>query len=167
MKTTCIAIFLSILLALPTSLAAENLASDDRKVQVALPTGWTKLTQLNQLASLQAGSLNANEYLLVVTEKKADNLDLRSYSETAITIIMRNMTDPHVGKESPTDIGGLPALERQITGSVNGIPVTYLHYSVEGTDAYYQILTWSLTPSFEQSKARLETAARSFRVNPN
>ena len=139
----------------------KEIASDDGKIKITVPGMWTKMPELNNLASLQVGDKGNRMYLIVITEAKADvpKLTLQTYHQLA-----RNETLKHFqasGSESVSlAIDGHPALQDELSGTEKGTDVVILHTTVDGGDHFQTITTWTTKSRWKQQKQLLRESPR-------
>jgi hypothetical protein len=104
-------------------------------------------------------------YVVVISDSKIDyedDIHLNSYTkiiQKQITGIAKN--SKIVGDIEEIRISGLPATRFVLTGTIDGIKITYLITLTETDKAFYRILSWTLTSKFEKNKSELATVSNS------
>jgi hypothetical protein len=150
--------------------AGEVLIGSDGQSQITLLNGWTEDRKLHESAEIQASKRGSEEYIIVLSESKADfqNLTLEQHSEITRGLLVESLTEPEItGPTDVTDVGGNPAIQYEIQGTIEEINVAYLHTTVETPTRYHQILTWTLPSSFERNQPELQQVIQSFREVPS
>ena len=146
--------------------APRLVASDDSSSQVMVPSGWKPHGDLNQEASIQVADLKNSGYLIVISEPKIDfdEITYKEHSELTRHGLLENVKKSRI-VEGPLElmIQGRPAVQYEIHGSVNGIRVIYLHTTVDGVNAFHQILAWTTPSRMTKYRTALESVAQSFR----
>jgi hypothetical protein len=140
--------------------------------QVRLPAHWSPLQGLHERATIQAGNKQREEYLIVLSESKAnfaDDFTYRDYSRITREGLMKNIEQPKVVGE-PTEllINGRRAVRYEIHGvsAKTRLKIVYLHTTVDGEKSFHQVLTWTLPTRLAEARAALEEATNSFRELP-
>ena len=132
--------------------ATTTVIAPDRKVEVSnsditvvLPGHWADLDNLNEEADLGAGNLAQEEYFLIMAEAKVDfEGDLLEYSELTSGGMVDALEGGTITEPENITINGLPAIQREISGSIDKSNICYLHTAIESKGHYYQVLGWTL-----------------------
>jgi hypothetical protein len=112
---------------------------------VVLPGHWADLDNLNEEADLGAGNLAQEEYFLIMAEAKVDfEGDLVEYSELTSGGMVDALEGGTITEPKHITINGLPAIQREISGTIDKSNICYLHTAVESNGYYYQALGWTL-----------------------
>ena len=61
------------------------------------------------------------------------------------------------------EINGYPALRHEITGTVDLTRLMYVQTTIEGKDAFYQVLGWTLASRADKARGFFDTATETFR----
>ncbi len=132
-----------------------------------MPDGWRVAREgLRQTADIYAVYPSRDLYAAVLSERAAvlSQFDLE---DNAIQYrrLIRSELDDYEGETrlGTPSIDGKPAVQYEIRGRVDGVPVVYLHTTVQGTDNYYQVVGWTRADGYEENKATLKAIAESFR----
>lgn len=135
-----------------TSSARTNIVMvPDTKLSLNIPSHWSNLNDLNDAASLGMGNLFREEYLVVIAESKADfDGNLTDYSDLTVTSMIDSIDHATAGSPVSLTLNGLPAIQREFSGTVDRTKIAYVHTSVEGGEHYYQVICWT-TPSRKTS----------------
>lgn len=122
-----------------------NVVSVDSLCQLTIPKHWEILTDLNNSASLQAGNLSREEYLIVISDAKVDFVgSLEEHSQVTSKNLTSTLADATSSDVSELEINGYKALQNTVSGAIDHTNIIYLKTNIEGDKAYYQILTWTL-----------------------
>lgn len=146
--------------------AGNVLVGSDGQSQITLLNGWVEDRELHDSAEIQASKRGSEEYVIVLSENKADfqNLTIEQHSEITRGLLVESLTDPEVtGPTDVTTVGSNPAVQYEIRGTIEGINVAYLHTTVETPTKYHQILAWTLPSSFDRNEPELQQVIQSFR----
>ncbi|WP_068509701.1 hypothetical protein [Leptolyngbya sp. O-77] len=149
-------------LPLPTQ---DRLISDDGQIAITLPSGWVKDDELNDRAQLEASNRAAQMYLIVLTQPKAEfrGMQRETYAEITRGYLTRRLEKSEVsGPTNVSQVGGNPAVQYQVRGSLNNIDVLYLHTVVETPTRFAQILAWTPPADFEKNQPTLQQVIQSF-----
>ena len=143
----------------------KEIASPDGKEKILVPTNWKSLPELNEMASISAGNKFQEEYLIVLSENKADLEDfgLEKHHQFTRDEAVANLKDGSATPTTTLTIDGHPALQDEIGGTSDKVKVVFLHTTIDRGDYVHQILAWTLKSRWEAKKARLQEATRSFR----
>jgi hypothetical protein len=143
----------------------KEIVSADGKERILVPANWKSMPELNEAASVSAGNKFQEEYLIVLSENKADleDLDLEKHHQFTRDQTVANLKDGSATPAVTLTIDGHPALQDEISGTSDKIKVVFLHTTVDRGDYMHQILAWTLKSRWEAKKARLQEATRSFR----
>jgi hypothetical protein len=143
----------------------STITATDGQSQITLPVGWSVQKDLHDDAELQAANLRQEQYVIVLTENKADfvDTDLASYADVVLDSFLENVETEDRPTGRSVSINGAKALQYEIRGTVDNIKVVYWLTAVEGSQNYYQVLTWTLASKAEQNAPILQEVAQSFR----
>ena len=139
------------------------ITATDGQSQLSVPAGWSKHDDLHDDAELQVANPVLEQYMIVLTENKADfvDTDLEDYTE----IVLESVVATAGGEEpEPTSltINGRPAVQYEVHGTVDNMKVVYWLTTVEGTENYYQVLGWTLDSKAEENRPVLQEVVQSF-----
>lgn len=143
--------------------APKVITATDGQSRITVPGGWRKMNDLHDSAELQAGDESQNQYLVVLTENKADfDLDLESYTDIVLDGLAEDVESVQISDARSLTINGHPALQYEVRGTVDNINVVYWLTSVEGTSNFYQVLGWTTQSKAEQNGPSLQKIIESF-----
>lgn len=161
----CALIAVGVLTLLGQQTSTTVITASDGQSQITIPGGWQQMTDLHDSAELQAGSRLQNQYLIVLTEDKADlYMDLATYAETVRDGLTEAMADVRVSNPTMLTIGGHPALQYEVHGTMDDIHVVYWLTGIEGTTNYYQVLGWTAESKAEQNGPTIQHVLESFQA---
>ena len=128
-----------------------RVTASDGRISLQVPGYWLTMPLAKPEITFQAGSEPRNEFVQVLTDLKIDlEMDLAEYSDTTSNSMVVNLQSGAAGPPSSCKVAGHPALQREITGTVDAVRICYLQTVIETDDAYYQIVMWT-TPSKKQA----------------
>lgn len=146
----------------PTDL--ENAATG---VQITVPDGWRIAREgLRRNADIYAVYPSRDLYAMVLSERAAvlSQFDLED-NATQYRRLIRSELDDYEGEDrlGTSSVDGKPAVQYEIRGRVDGVPVVYLHTTIKGADSYYQVVGWTTEDGYEANEEVLKAIAQSFR----
>lgn len=120
----------------------------DKKSQVTVPKSWTEVPASfkNELASIQLGDAKAAQYIVVITGAPVDFDSFQAFADACLEEARTLAADAQVGEARRLTVGGLNAVQHEVTGKVNGFNLNYWFTMVEGKRGYYEVVGWT-TPS--------------------
>ncbi|MEM8530066.1 MAG: hypothetical protein AAGF95_04440 [Chloroflexota bacterium] len=144
---------------------AKTVIASDGQSQIIVPRVWQERADLNDQAEIQAANPLREQYVIVLTESKADfadlDVDLPAYAE----IIRDNFVDSvgvSVTDEQSFSISGNNAIQYELRGTVDDLDVVYWMTGTESEDNYYQILSWTLEEYVTRNEPVLQDVVASF-----
>ena len=142
--------------------------SIDGQVQVTVPSGWTKLSELNDDAVLEVGNVWDELFLIVILENKRDfiSMDLDYYSRITTEGIVSDLESAEKSQPFELLIHNNRAIQYEIRGIFDDLHVAYLHTSVENGQNYYQVIAWTLNSQFHDKESILREVIQSFQITP-
>jgi hypothetical protein len=142
-------------------------ATDDSS-QIKLPAGWKAQKDLNKTAKIQAGDTTRQEFLVVLTEGKqtlTPGIDFRDHARAAVVAFQKKIEAAReTGTPKDMIINSMLALRHEFTGIAgeNRVPIYYLHTTVEGVNAFHQLIAWTLLSRIRENRQDLEDVIQSF-----
>jgi hypothetical protein len=127
---------------------------------------WRELAIGSADASLGIGNQVLEQYLVVITEPKADfpeGYTLAAFAEIASEQALATLADAEATDFSEVTVGGMKGLRREVKGSADGLGIFYLNTYLESPTYFHQVMAWTLVENEERYRAVLETAADTFR----
>lgn len=118
--------------------------STNGQFRINPPAHWAVMNDLHDYAVLQMGDYNLDQYMLALSDSLEEfDGSLREHSDITIRSLSGSLT--HASESGPVavEVGGYPALERTLRGRIDGLDISYLHTTVQGEKAYYQIISWT------------------------
>lgn len=161
----CLIVGIGVLSLLGKRIEPVVITATDGQSQLTVPGSWKVQKDLNDMAEIQVANLSQEQYMMVITESKADfdDIDLAQYAETSLdwsleAVVAEERPDP----QSMT-IDGKPAVQYELHGTVENMKLVYWITSVEGTDNYYQMVAWTRASQAEKNAPIFAEVANSFR----
>lgn len=141
--------------------------SSDGKIQVSVPPSWKSTTELNDKAELQVSDVPNEMYMIVLTDNKADytDMDLDRHSVATLDALTKAMTYSNRVGPTKMTINGNPAIQYEVRGEIKSVNVVYIHTTVETSQHYQQIVSWTLQSKYAEREATLKDAINSFKEN--
>ncbi len=137
--------------------AASTLLADNRdRFQIEIPPGWQDAAgELHSDAEIQATNRNQGLYVIVLAEDSTTRLNTFDLSENA-SIYRRFIVDglSSISASTSTEVTTIDendAVQYEISGTLDGSPVTYLHTTVRSDRRYYQVLAWTDQARYDDS----------------
>jgi hypothetical protein len=144
----------------------QTVTASDGQSQVSVPGTWSTM-DLNDEAEIEVGNGRNEQYLAVLTESKEDfdtsEVDLQTYAGYLVDNIESAVEDSAIMGKKELTINGLPALQYELTGSIDGLKAVYWLTAVDGSENYYQIIAWTLASKKEDNRKVLTDATNSFK----
>jgi hypothetical protein len=145
------------------------LKSADGKFQITVPAGWRESALESDKAEIKAGNPLQEMYVLVMNERKADFTDDTTLDRYTV-IVHESMRDKLTTPEStpPVElrINGNPARQYEIQGGAGNVKIAYLVTTVETSEHFHQIVTWTLRSHMDKNQMTLQKVTESFRPTP-
>jgi hypothetical protein len=145
--------------------ATTVVTASDKKSQLTVPVSWQDVPKSfrNDLAVIQLGDLRREQYILVVTQHKEDFGSLEAFSEASVEATRSALTGADVSAPRELTIGGLSALQYEITGRAAGVNVVFWYTLVAGKNAFYQVAAWTLPSKRAEAEPTIVQVINSFR----
>ncbi|MEL6161734.1 MAG: hypothetical protein AAFQ40_11430 [Cyanobacteria bacterium J06623_5] len=145
----------------------SDLENNQTDVKITVPAEWVSAgDRLRRSADIYASHPSREMYASVLSESKTvlSQFDLEDNAEQYRWLIEKELEDYEGSTRTGIErINGDPAVQYEIRGRVEGIPVVYLHTTVQGDDNYYQVVGWTTQERYSENKATLENIIESFR----
>ncbi|MEL6814823.1 MAG: hypothetical protein AAFP03_08410 [Cyanobacteria bacterium J06598_3] len=146
---------------------ASDIENTQTKVKITVPGGWVAVKDGQRRSTdIYAVSPSDKLYAAVLSESQSvlSQFDLENNAEQYRWLIQKELDSfEKETRTGTTSIGGVPALQYEIRGLVDGTPVVYLHTTVKGIDNYYQVVGWTTAESYTKNKETLQDIIKSFR----
>lgn len=131
----------------------------DTKYIITIPSFLTKVSNLNEDASLQYQHAWKEFYIIVIDESKLEmqkalddnNLnesysnDIKGYSDLILKDFEQKMSNARKSTITNTLVNNMSARLLTISGKVSGIDAFYSLGFIQGKERYYQIMAWTLS----------------------
>ncbi|PIE32473.1 hypothetical protein CSA56_15385 [candidate division KSB3 bacterium] len=130
------------------------------------PRGWVMESDLNNEADIQIANAKNEGYLVVMSELKVDFENFITYRmhSNLTRKFLRDSVLNYREVSGPTEIliGSMKGVQYEITGSVDGLNMKYLHTTLEGRKYFHQISAWSLISKYDSNKPAFDKILESF-----
>ena len=168
-NSSCDMRFFSTLLFAALLTACNKPPKEVRSIQpvgrLTIPGHWNETNKLNDEADVQVCNELREQYLIVLTEPKKDfptGFNLEAFAKLTSGAITQSAKG-RAGASNKTTINGKDAVMTEISGTIDGVAVFYLHTAVEGAAHFHQIIAWTTAELESKNRPILEQAIRSFR----
>nr|MBC7613258.1 hypothetical protein [Pseudopedobacter sp.] len=142
----------------------------DRKYTITIPSFLTKVSSLNEDASLQYQHAWKEFYIIVIDESKLEmqkalddnnfnesySNDIKGYSELVLKNFEQKMSNAHKSTITDTLVNNMPARLLTISGQVSGIDAFYSLGFIQGKERYYQIMAWTASSKEFEYKDKMK-----------
>lgn len=144
----------------------SRLENKQTNVTITVPTDWISAgSDLRGSADIYASYPLKDLYTSVLSESDAtlEQFSLENNADKYRWLIEEEL-DAYEGstKTDVTQVDGMPAVQYEMRGRVDGTAVVYLHTTVKGEDSYYQVVGWTTADRYAENKETLQTIIRSF-----
>ncbi|MEL6856119.1 MAG: hypothetical protein AAFO83_13555 [Cyanobacteria bacterium J06607_13] len=143
-----------------------DLENKQTNVKITVPEAWVSAgDNLRRSADIYASHPSREMYASVLSESKTvlSQFDLEDNAEQYRWLIEKELQDYEGSTRTGLErINGDPVVQYEIRGRVDGVPVVYLHTTVQGDDNYYQVVGWTTQERYSENKATLENIIESF-----
>ena len=137
----------------------QQIVTIENKYSISIPSFLTKVSGLNDDASLQYQHAWKEFYIIVIDESKSEmqkalddnNLaesytnDIKGYSDLLMKGFEQTISVSHKSETIDTTINNMPARLLTVNGRVEGIDAYYSLAFIQGKERYYQIMAWTLS----------------------
>ena len=142
-------------------------ATDD-KSEIEVPSNWANHASLNEDAVVQVGNERNDEFLIVISEPKADfepSFTVERYADLALDAMKTKGTirDIKIGKRTKLKVGPRDAVRNEVEGIFNVLSVSYAITFIDGEKSFHQIMVWAPRSRFESRKSEYEDTVGTFR----
>lgn len=158
MRKTVIFIFTILLFQSCGSGEEEQLVTVGNKYSLSIPSFLTKVSNLNDDASLQYQHAGKEFYIIAIDESKEEmqkaiiendledlyENNIEGYSKLILDGFKESLRSPYQSEIIDTTINKMPAKLTTLSGTVEGIDAFYTIGIYEGKNSYYQVLAWTL-----------------------
>ena len=138
----------------------------DNSFAVMKPVSWSLRDDLNDVADLQMGNLLKEAYAIIISESKMDfeDLSLQGHSDITRSMLREGLDNYNESGPEYLDNNEFPMLRYRLTGTAEGVHITYWHVTIETAAYYHQMILWSLKSKFAKNKADFNAVIQSFEV---
>ena len=147
----------------------EQLITVGNKYSLSIPSFLTKVSNLNDDASLQYQHAWKGFYVIAIEESKDEmqkafvdnNLteiyenNIEGYSKLMLDVFKESLSNPYQSEIIDTTINKMPAKLTTLSGRAEGIDAFYSIGIYEGKDKYYQVLAWTLSNKQRSYKSKM------------
>jgi len=146
--------------------AEQTICSEDSLFSVAIPKGWVQITDysLNDEADIQAQKTIGSQYFVALIESK-DDLDytFEEWNTKVREAYVSSFSNLNISEGKDVLIGGYPAKQYEISGTIERIKITILATYINGENHFAQIYAWTLTSRYKSSVDDLKAITHSIK----
>jgi Tfp pilus assembly major pilin PilA/TM2 domain-containing membrane protein YozV len=146
--------------------ASHWVTSEDGLTRIRLPNIWKHMPELTEIGSIEYGNPRREQYLLVISEPKADfssTIDLQAYNELLLDQNYRaGINNLSLEFRGPVSFNDLKGLKYEVRGEIDNIKLVYLHTSLESKNHFHQVLFWTLPTRWADAAEIYEAALTTF-----
>lgn len=130
------------------------------------PRGWRVDNELHDEADIQISNESQEGYFIVISEYKSDFESYMTYeghseiTREFIKEVLINYREEN--GPTPVNINGMRGVQYEITGSVEGLRIKYLHTTLESRQYFHQMIAWSLPSKYDKNRPVFEKILQSF-----
>ncbi len=143
------------------------IVSENDSSQIAVPDNWQQEYTLHPTAELQAYAPLDQLYFVALadTNFNSANPTLNNRAARYLQQFIDSLSSTEANIQTNVrQVGGYPAVQYQLQAELDGIPITYLHTTVETPVAYYQLLSWTARSQFPAYQEELQLVTQSFEI---
>lgn len=138
---------------------------ENGRSQIAVPDNWQQDYTLHPTAELQAYAPLDQLYFVALadTNFNSSSTTLNSRASRYLQQFINSLSSTEATIQTNVrQVGGYPAVQYQLQAALDGVPITYLHTTVETPFAYYQLLSWTERSQFPVYEDELQLVTQSF-----
>lgn len=182
-KTFAFMLTMSLLLSCDAS-DEEQRVIVKNKYSLSIPAFLTKVSNLNNDASLQYQHAWKEFYVITIDEPKAEikktleendltdiySNDINGYTKLMLDVFKESLLNPYQSELVDTTINQMPAKLTTLSGTVEGINAFYSIGIYEGKDNYYQVVSWTLSSKkyiYQNKMTKILYSLQEFKHNEN
>ncbi|KAB2935314.1 MAG: hypothetical protein F9K24_00880 [Leptonema illini] len=165
--------YLSLLVFVATTFILNSCGADKPNVvsdvqgliSMEVPSSWSKRTDLNAAANLQAGNPFNEEYLVVISEAKEDlfQMNLQRYATFSIQNLRSSAIAFEMEQAKPVEINGMKGLKYICRGVIENVKISYMITLLESEGHYHNVMMWTLRSKENEAFPKFETALLTFK----
>lgn len=142
----------------------KAVTSTDGALQFQVPESWAP-SDLNPVASLQAGDPEAEAYSVVIEDprKALQSYTLAQFADLQMQELVTTIRLANLAGPTKVNVDGQEALQYRLKGFFDSVEVVYLYTFVETPDRFLKVVTWSLADRFDDNKEVMEQVSTSVR----
>jgi len=137
----------------------------DDQFSVTMPSGWSLMEDLNDVADLEMGSDSNNGYLIVIVDEKSDpsTLTLASHSQATRAHLKGEESNYRESLPEYLTIGPYHAVLYQLHRTVDESVYYYWHVTIETEKYYHQFLFWNVKEKLWRNEDDFASILNSFK----
>jgi hypothetical protein len=164
-RTVLLAFVLGALLACKrSSTGTQVIDATDGRSRMSVPGSWSKQTDLNEKADLQAGNRITAEFVIVLTEAKEDfaEMDPAKLLEHHVSGLEKTLASPTRVPTATAQVGAYRAAQAELHGTSGNLNLVYLITAVEGPKYFHGIIAWTTRSRWAEAKPVFDRTIQTF-----
>jgi hypothetical protein len=145
---------------------SSQIQSPNGHVRITLPAGWEQ-ADLNPGNNKVSGKCTRNNgYVLVIAEARADFANMKAVDDYATASL--NLEEKHAklsgrALSGPKElkIHGFPALQYEVTGTMNNVNLAYVKTFVALPTQFTQVMCWTTPSHLEECRGDFDAITQS------
>lgn len=143
-----------------------TIASEDGSVALTVSRSWRE-TRGFAGADLQIAHREREEYVAVVSDPVGDyapGLSVEELSDVVLARLVRRMDGHLVGGRERIELFGYPALQQELTGTVDEAEIVMLHTTIDAGERYVQVFAWTRPSNFRSARPTFDSILSRMRI---
>jgi len=136
----------------------QVVSSDVSSLSMEFPDSW-RTYELNENSSIQMAHLVREQYFAVIEESGIDfddNFTIENYASAILSSMLIVVDTTEKPQIMDAIINGIDVKQFELSGSFEGIRVTYLITFANTNGMFYQFIAWTLQSRYETAKPVFE-----------
>lgn len=140
-----------------------SFTSNDGSVTVNTPAGWSNYDSHDD-GDLEIGNVSNDCYFLLLSENRSDYAGtLQEHSDDTRSMLLQGATNVTQTGPKQLTINGFPAIQYNISATVDRLNIVYLHTTIQTNEKYHQTLAWTSASGFTKHESELQAIIASLK----
>jgi hypothetical protein len=151
--------------ATPTAQNTTTVYSDDGVSELRVADSWRTRPNLGRGATIRLGDDAAVTYLLVNSyfPHEVEARPFAEFAERFSVSVMKRLSGGKISAPRHFTLGGRPAVEYEVSGASDKLPLVYLSTVVDGQHARHHLVSWTLAERYSANRGAMREVTASFR----
>ncbi|MCB1323152.1 MAG: hypothetical protein KDK34_23040 [Leptospiraceae bacterium] len=143
----------------------KSMTGDQGLISIDVPSSWSKRTDLNDDANLQAGNAFNEEYLVVISEAKADlyQMNMQRYANFMIQNLRSSVLQFAMEPAQQVEINGMKGQKYICRGVIENINVSYVVTVLESDTHFHNVMMWTMRSKEGEAFPKFDAALQTFK----